>query len=208
MSSAHVFDPSIILVLLRQPNANDTQHNTTHTNARPGPGRGGGSVVAVIRTVPTPPLPRWHFAYVCLSLHAANPLFSPATGNLLGIAPSFLGPVVHIVPYDDDAVRRELHYNLIQHHKSCGRSHDQSTSQTPKSDSAAKKIHTHVRMAHGELICRLVTAGILGTGSCSGTHRKPVPRAKCITLRNEATTGITFVYVCKQRGCVRCARRN
>ena len=42
MSSAHVFDPIIILVLLGQPNANDTQHNTTHTNARPGLGPGRG----------------------------------------------------------------------------------------------------------------------------------------------------------------------
>ena len=157
----------------------------------------------MIRTVPTPPLPRWHFAYVCLSLHAANPLLAPATGNSVRILPSFLGPAVHIVPYGDDAVRRELPYNLSQHHQSCGRSHDQSTSQPPKSDSAAQKMHTRVSMARGELICGLVTAGILGTGSCSGTHRKPIPTAKCITLGHEATTGITFVYVCKQRVCVR-----
>ena len=48
---------------------------------------------------------------------------------------------------------------------------NQSTSQPPKSDSAAQKMQTPVSMAERELTYGLATVGILDTGSCSGMHR-------------------------------------
>ena len=77
--------------------------------------------------MPTPPLARWHVAYACppVSCMLRKQPFSPAAGNIFGILSSLLGPAAILLPQHHDAVRRELHYNLIKHHMSFGRRYDQ-----------------------------------------------------------------------------------
>lgn len=112
--------------------------------------------------------------YVCLCM-LLNTLLSPAAGNVVGILPSFLGPTVHIMPYSDDAVRRKLHYNLVDRRESFGRSHDQRKHEPAKETRQWAKTVTEIlnKLHHctGRVITRYtVVRYFISTGSSQGSH--------------------------------------